>query len=67
MTKAQAEKDFNQYILPEVKMIFEQDGITDFSARQFEWSAYTDRLCKDGVITTTQYNNWTTPKNCKRN
>ena len=66
MTKKQAEKDFNENILPDIKMTFEQDGKPDFPARQFEWSCYTDRLCKDRVITTNQYNNWSTPKTCKR-
>lgn len=25
------------------------------------WSAYTDGLCKDGIITQKQYNTWSTP------
>ena len=25
------------------------------------WNNYTDSLCKDGIITESQYNNWTSP------
>lgn len=33
----------------------------DYWTGQFAWSSYVDSLCKDGQITSRQYNNWSTP------
>ena len=33
----------------------------DYWTGQEVWSAYTDGLCKDGVITQRQYDTWSTP------
>lgn len=34
---------------------------SDVIAKREAWNNYTDALCKDGVITESQYNNWTNP------
>lgn len=43
----------------------------DYWTGQLAWSEYVDYLCKDGQITSRQYNNWSTPfpygKNLKPN
>ena len=33
----------------------------DYLAVQFAWECFTDSLCKDGNITTEQYNSWVFP------
>lgn len=33
----------------------------DKIAKQQAWNDYTDSLCKDGIITNWQYNNWSNP------
>ena len=34
---------------------------TDSTAKREMWNNYTDALCKDGVITLNQYENWGQP------
>lgn len=36
---------------------------TDKVANREVWNNWTDMLCKTGVITEHQYNNWTYPRN----
>ena len=62
MNKKEAEKEFKENILPLVKNKFEQDGKKDIPARAEAWNNWTDSLCKSGIITDWQYNNWTHPR-----
>lgn len=61
MTKQEAYKEFKEYVLPWVQEIYEKDGRVDVPARCEAWNYFTDTLCKDGRITSKQYNNWTNP------
>lgn len=62
MTKKQALADFNETILPQIKSVeAKHGGRIDKVYRAEEWNAYTDGLCKDGLITSTQYRNWSNP------
>ena len=54
MTKAQALKLFkSEYNLSAFKF--------DRVALREAWNNYTDSLCKDRLISSKQYNNWTNP------
>jgi hypothetical protein len=64
MTKKEAERDFKENILPWLKNRYERDGKKDAIARMEAWSTFTDELCKEGRITSKQYNNWSVPKIC---
>jgi len=55
MTKAQALKDFKEQIKNDSRM--KDDRIMKAEA----WNDYTDMLCKDGIITQKQYDNWVNP------
>tara|TARA_B100001093_G_C26066167_1_gene692559 strand:+ start:203 stop:379 length:177 start_codon:yes stop_codon:yes gene_type:complete len=33
----------------------------DYPAKREAWNNWTDALCKDGTITSWQYDNWTQP------
>jgi hypothetical protein len=59
-TKQEVLKEFKAYILPELKKT-ERNG-KDIVMRELEWSYYIDGLCKDGQITDSKYNKWSTPK-----
>ena len=62
MTKAQAIAEFREFILPSIRKSESQYGNgTDETMRREEWNNYTDSLCKDGRITSHQYNTWTGP------
>ena len=62
-TKKQIEKEFKEYVLP---IIIKQEGKSkDLPMRKEAWNNFTDMLCKDGVITTNQYNNWDYISICK--
>jgi hypothetical protein len=65
MNKQQAEKQFKDFILPEIKKQYEQDGVRDLPARQQAWNNFTDSLCKSGEITFIQYESWIHPKVCQ--
>ena len=54
MTKAEALKDFRQLI-----KTFGRRG--DATAKREDWNNYTDALCKEGLITLKQYENWGQP------
>ena len=56
MTKKQALKEF--------KLIFKdflKNNRFDYVAKRETWNNWTDRLCKDGLITSWQYENWDQP------
>ncbi len=56
MTKVKAIKDFR--ILYKT---FTNYSKGDVIAKRTEWNNYTDALCKGGVITLKQYENWNNP------
>jgi hypothetical protein len=56
MTKSQAFAEFKASY-SDFKTAVKRDKI----AVKEDWHAYTDSLCKDGRITTKQYNNWSNP------
>ena len=64
MTKREAEREFKEHILPFVRESYEQDGRADWVARREAWNNWTDSLCKDGQITSHQYNTWLHPRCC---
>ena len=51
MNKKEAVKYFNKHI----KSLIPKD---DKPAIREAWGVYIDSLCKDGTITSKQYNNW---------
>lgn len=54
MTRREALIEFKRYILPFVRA-------NDRPARAEAWNNWTDSLCKEGVITTKQYETWVGP------
>ena len=51
-TKKQALKEFREfYLIPN----------NDIPAKREAWNNFTDSLCKDRIISSRQYNNWTNP------
>ena len=54
MTKAEALRDFRQLF-----KTFGKRG--DATAKREDWNNYTDWLCKAGLITLKQYENWEQP------
>jgi hypothetical protein len=63
MTKAQAEAVFREHFLPNLKATERGgSGRVDAPMRREAWGIYTDSLCKDGSITSRQYNNWLYPR-----
>lgn len=65
MTKQEAVEMFKEEVLPYVKQMYEQDGERDVIARSEEWNNFTDWLCKEGYITSHQYETWTHPRCCQ--
>lgn len=59
MTKKQAEADFKAYYLPNLNR-------SDYPLLCMTWNDYTDMLCKNGDISSNQYNNWGHPSFIKR-
>jgi hypothetical protein len=59
MTKQQVLRDFNENIKPSIPRMY--DGTLDRIWLNEEWINYTDSLCRDGLITEKQYNNWSSP------
>ena len=54
MTKAEALRDF--------RILFKTFGkYGDAIAKRESWNNYTDALCKEGLITLKQYENWGQP------
>ena len=65
MTSAQACEQFASEILPHMQTIYEQDGVPDWPARSETWNNWTDSLCKDGLISDWQYENWSQSPLCR--
>lgn len=61
LTKKEAVKMFRDEILPSIRERCEKDGRVDRLARREAWNNFTDSLCKDGQITSRQYNTWNSP------
>ena len=55
MTYREAVKEF--------KMTYKNlyKNAVDYWTAQQKWAFYTDRLCKEGIITEKQFMNWATP------
>lgn len=62
LNKSQVDSSFINFILPEVKQRFEQDGIKDKPARSEAYNNYIDTLQKAGEITEKQANKYCIPK-----
>lgn len=62
LNKSQVDNSFINFILPEVKNRFEQDGIKDKPARCEAYNNYIDTLQKAGEITENQANKYCIPK-----
>ena len=56
-----AVNEFTNLILPIVQRTFEKDGEPDLAARCEEWNNWTASLCKNGIISDWQYENWSHP------
>tara|TARA_R110002020_G_scaffold288620_2_gene504053 strand:- start:510 stop:737 length:228 start_codon:yes stop_codon:yes gene_type:complete len=62
MTREQAIAQFEEAILPEIQKTEQEQGFSrDLPLRRESWNNYTDGLCKDGMISDWQYENWTQP------
>jgi len=59
MTKAEAIKLFR--FIYKIKAIENGYRRGDEIAKRTEWNDYTDALCKDGLITSKQYDTWDSP------
>ena len=57
----EAVDEFTNDILPYIQREYEQDGEPDIPARCEEWCNWTDSLCKNGIISDWQYENWSHP------
>lgn len=55
MTKIQAEEIFKADYLPNISK-------NDKPAKRQAWNNFTDYLCKDGQITSKQYETWVNPR-----
>ena len=64
MTRDEAIEQFDNYVLPVVIQLHEQDGQFDECARSEAWNNWTDAMCKDGQISDWQYANWSHPPSC---
>lgn len=58
MTHPDAVETFNEEIKP---LVEKHRGYDDDIALREEWNNWTDSLCKGGVITNCQYENWDNP------
>jgi hypothetical protein len=59
-----AVQDWLENILPHVVSTYEADGVPDYVARSESWNDYTDSLCRDGLIFTSDYEDWEHPVEC---
>ncbi len=64
MNKRVAVRMFKEEVMPYIRTQYEQDRVPDWPARREGWNNFTDSLCKDGEITSRQYENWTHPSIC---
>ena len=59
MSTAEANKLFRYiYKIKAIRLGYRRG---DEVAKRTEWNDYTDALCKDGLITSKQYNTWDQP------
>ena len=61
MTKREAVREYRAKVLPWVRAQYESDRTIDAPARREAWNNFTDYLCKEGRITSKQYNTWGHP------
>ena len=61
MTWEQACEQFASEIFPQIQAVYEEDGKPDWPARSETWNNWTDSLCKNGIISDWQYENWSHP------
>jgi hypothetical protein len=59
LTKVEAVKQFKESYK---EFIQEMKSKKDITALNTQWHMFTDGLCKDGLISQRQYENWMTPK-----
>jgi len=65
MTRAQAIDQFENFIMPGIRVIEATQGGGEDNPRRCEaWNNWTDALCKDGCISDWQYANWSHPPSC---
>jgi len=65
-TRQQAIKEFKETYMPVIRQIEKTNGNgKDSIMRREEWNNFTDFLCKEGLITSKQYEEWETPKICE--
>tara|TARA_R100001594_G_scaffold128693_1_gene167054 strand:- start:296 stop:520 length:225 start_codon:yes stop_codon:yes gene_type:complete len=63
MKREDAIKEFVDTWLPHIIIKYEWNGF-DEVARCEGWNNYTDHLCKNGLISDWQYENWNHPDIC---
>ena len=64
---AEAVDFFEEWIMPAILKTEQENGFTqyaDLPMRREAWNNYTDALCKDGLISDWQYDNWSQPAVC---
>ena len=67
MRYEEAVKHFNEDMLPELRALEAEqgDGSPDWPMRREVWNNWTDMLCKNGIISDWQYENWSHPRSCE--
>ena len=56
---------FENETMPAIRAIEDsQSGGADYPLRCETWNNWTDSLCKNGIISDWQYENWTHPPSC---
>ena len=63
-----AVKMFEQDVLPSIRHTERRNGFNgvDKPMRREAWNNWTDGLCKDGLISDWQYENWSQPESCEK-
>jgi hypothetical protein len=61
LNKSQVDNSFINFLLPEIKQQYEQNGIKDKPARCEAYNNYVDSLQKSGEITEKQANKYCIP------
>ena len=62
MLKVEVVKLFRECMMPDIRLA--EGRRKDLSTRREIWNNLTDFLCKNGDITTNQYDNWCQPREC---
>lgn len=65
MTKSEAIKGFTETYKKIIAPKYETTH-PDIPMRVQEWSYFIDDLCKEGIITEKQYNDWSLPAFCTK-